>query len=74
MEISELTIGESYTCKSPLFNKEFTGIVEKIYDLSAMVTVNQCNSNDSEKADDLNGRLIVAARNITNLCKKPQEA
>lgn len=74
MEISEINVGERYNCNSPLFNQSFTGIVEKVYDLSALVAVNECDINDVEKSDDLNGRLVVSARSITDTCKKPQEA
>ena len=74
MEISELNVGKSYNCNSPLFNQSFTGIVEKIYDLSALVAVDECDIDDVEKSDDLNGRLIVSAKSITDTCQKPQEA
>ena len=65
MELSEINVGERYKCMSPLFSQEFTGIVEKTYDLSALVSVEHCEENDTEKVDDLNGRLVVAINGMT---------
>ncbi|QCA28322.1 DUF2187 domain-containing protein [Vagococcus xieshaowenii] len=66
MDITNIAIGKRYKCSSPLFNQEFTGIVEKVYDLSALVEVESCEEKDIEKSEDLNKRLVVP---ISSICE-----
>lgn len=64
MEADTIMIGQTYRCESPLFTKTFTGKVEKIYDLSALVEVDTFEDNDAHKVEDLNGRLVIPIRSI----------
>lgn len=59
MEADKIKVGQTYTCESPLLKKSFKGTVEKIYDLSVLVDVDEFEDTDAKKVDDLNGRLVI---------------
>lgn len=59
MEADKIMVGQKYRCTSPLVKGHFTATVEKMYDLSALVEVDQCEGKDADKIDDLNRRLVI---------------
>ncbi|WEG73899.1 hypothetical protein [Vagococcus intermedius] len=64
MKADLISIGETYECSSPLLQAPFQGTVEKTYDSSALISVTQTETIDSERVAELNKRLIVSFSSI----------
>ena len=59
MEADLIVIGNTYQCNSPLLEEHFSGKVEKLYDQSALVEVNDSSTIDVERVAELNKRLVI---------------
>ena len=59
MDADLIKVGNTYQCTSPLLEDFFSGKVEKLYDLSALVEVSQSSALDDVKVQDLNKKLII---------------
>ncbi|MGX6962790.1 hypothetical protein [Vagococcus xieshaowenii] len=62
--MTTIKIGDRCKCTSPLLTDIFWGRVEKLYSLSALVSVDTYQEKDAEKVLELNKRLIVSIATI----------
>ncbi len=59
MDADLIKVGSTYQCTSPLLEDIFSGKVEKLYDLSALVEVSMASALDDIKVQDLNKKLVI---------------
>ena len=67
MEADLIVVGNTYKCASPLLEECFSGKVEKLYDLSALVEVSDSSQVDSTRVQELNKRLVIPFSQIVEI-------
>lgn len=59
MDADLIIVGNTYQCTSSLLEEQFVATVEKLYDLSALVIVNEFSATDDERVNDLNKKMVI---------------
>ncbi|RST90257.1 hypothetical protein C7P63_04060 [Vagococcus humatus] len=67
MQAEKIAIGNSYQCKSPILDNSIIGIVEKKYDLTALIVVADSKVQKDARLIELNHRLIVPFEAISEV-------
>lgn len=73
--MDKFIVGDVVKCKKfgPM-DHSFTGVVEKLYTNSMMVSIQDFNKNDKSGVNELNGRAIVSQKEAKMVKAAPRDA